>query len=124
MGAADVVPGVSGGSMANFVGLAVARNSRSGVDVRAEGVAAIRHPLVTSASVEVHSCVQKAIESLGLGARSLRKVPVNAAYEIDVDALGRMIREDRAAGLQPFCVIGQDAQPCRACFASQSVAVR
>lgn len=100
---------VSGGSMANFVGLAVARNARAGVDVRAEGVAAIPRTLVTYASVEVHSCVQKAIESLGLGARSLRKVPVNAAFEIDVAALAAMIAEDRAAGRQPFCVIGNAA---------------
>jgi aromatic-L-amino-acid decarboxylase len=100
---------VSGGSVANFVGLAVARNSRSGVDVRTLGVAAIPTPLVTYASVEVHSCVQKAIESLGLGARSLRKVPVDAAYAIDVAALERMIAEDRAAGRQPFCVIGNAA---------------
>jgi aromatic-L-amino-acid decarboxylase len=53
--------------------------------------------------------VQKAIESLGLGARSLRKVPVNAGFEIDVGALERMIAEDRADGRQPFCVIGNAA---------------
>jgi aromatic-L-amino-acid decarboxylase len=100
---------VSGGSMANFVGLAVARNSRAGIDVRELGVAAIERPLVTYASVEVHSCVQKAIESLGLGARSLRRVPVNASYEVDVGALERMIEADRAAGLQPFCVVGNAA---------------
>ena len=100
---------VSGGSMANFVGLAVARNARAGIDVRELGVAAIERPLVTYASVEVHSCVQKAIESLGLGARSLRRVPVNARYEIDVSALEHMIEEDRAAGLQPFCVVGNAA---------------
>jgi glutamate/tyrosine decarboxylase-like PLP-dependent enzyme len=97
---------VSGGSMANFVGLAVARNVHAGIDVRAEGVAAIPKPLVTYASVEVHSCVQKAIESLGLGAKSLRKVPVDSDYAIDIDALGQMIAEDRAAGRQPFCVVG------------------
>jgi glutamate/tyrosine decarboxylase-like PLP-dependent enzyme len=100
---------VSGGSMANFVGLAVARNSRAGIDVRELGVAAIERPLVTYASVEVHSCVQKAIESLGLGAQSLHRVPVNADYEIDVGALERMIAADRAAGLQPFCVVGNAA---------------
>jgi aromatic-L-amino-acid decarboxylase len=100
---------VSGGSVANFVGLAVARNARSGIDVRELGVAAVPKPLVTYASVEVHSCVQKAIESLGLGARSLRKVPVDAQYAIDVEALERMIAEDRAAGRQPFCVIGNAA---------------
>jgi glutamate/tyrosine decarboxylase-like PLP-dependent enzyme len=95
--------------MANFVGLAVARNAHAGIDVRSRGVAAIQRPLVTYASVEVHSCVQKAIESLGLGAASLHKVPVNADYEIDTAALVRMIAADRAAGVEPFCVIGNAA---------------
>ena len=100
---------VSGGSMANFVGLTVARNSLAGLDMRGEGVAASKQRLITYASVEVHSCVQKSIEALGLGARSLRKVPVNAAYEIDTAALEQMIAADRAAGARPFCVIGNAA---------------
>jgi aromatic-L-amino-acid decarboxylase len=100
---------VSGGSMANFVGLAVARNEHAGVDVRQHGVAAVPRRLITYASVEVHSCVQKAVESLGLGATSLRKVPVNDDYEIDVAALAQMVAADRAAGEKPFCVIGNAA---------------
>jgi aromatic-L-amino-acid/L-tryptophan decarboxylase len=100
---------VSGGSMANFIGLAVARNTRAGVDVREHGVAAVPGRLLTYASVEVHSCVQKAIESLGLGATSLRKVPVDAGYAIDVAQLEQMIAADRAAGGKPLCVIGNAA---------------
>jgi aromatic-L-amino-acid/L-tryptophan decarboxylase len=95
--------------MANFVGLAVARNSLAGLDVRNAGIGAAPQRLLTYASVEVHSCVQKAIEALGLGAQSLRKVPVNDAYEIDTAALERMIEADRAAGARPFCVIGNAA---------------
>ena len=60
---------VSGGSMANLVGLAVARSAGAAVDVRAEGVAALPQPLAFYASVEVHSCVQKALELLGHGAK-------------------------------------------------------
>ena len=100
---------VSGGSMANFVGLTVARNALPGLNVRAAGVASVAQPLITYASVEVHSCVQKAIEALGLGAQSLRKVPVDEAYAIDTAALERMIEADRAAGARPFCVIGNAA---------------
>ena len=100
---------VSGGSMANFVGLAVARNAMAGIDVRAEGVAAIPQPLVFYASTEVHSCAQKAIELLGLGQAALRKIPADAEFRFDVAALERAIAEDRAAGKKPCCVIGTAA---------------
>ena len=97
---------VSGGSMANLVGLAVARNVMAGIDVRSEGVQALPARTTWYASSEVHSCVQKAVELLGLGSRALRKVPVNAAWEIDVAALAAMIAADRALGLRPCAVIG------------------
>jgi glutamate/tyrosine decarboxylase-like PLP-dependent enzyme len=57
-------------------------------------------------SSEMHSSVQKGVELLGLGSEALRVVPVTPAYEIDVAALEKMIWEDRAAGCQPVCVIG------------------
>jgi len=41
-------------------------------------------PLTCYASAEVHSCVQKALELLGLGSVALRKVPVNDDYEIEI----------------------------------------
>ncbi len=97
---------VSGGSMANLVGLAVARSAGAAVDVRAEGVAALPKPLRFYASVEVHSCVQKALELLGHGAKSLRKIAVDERYRIDLGALAAAVAADRAAGAQPSAVIG------------------
>jgi len=100
---------VSGGSMANFVGLSVARNVMAAafrVDVRTDGVQALPGRMTYYSSVEVHSCMQKALEQLGLGSRALRKVPVDAAYRVDVAALAKMIAADRAAGLVPCCVVG------------------
>src|SRR6476646_5255614 len=97
---------VSGGSMANLVGLAVARSARAGFDVRKRGVRAAGGPLTVYASVETHSSVQKAVELLGLGSDALRLVPVNAELEIDVPALERMVRDDRADGCWPICVVG------------------
>jgi glutamate/tyrosine decarboxylase-like PLP-dependent enzyme len=97
---------VSGGSMANLVALTVARNVMADCDVRAQGVRAMPAALCVYASVEVHSCAQKALEMLGLGSEALRKVPVDAAYRIDLGALQRMIDDDRARGLKPACVIG------------------
>lgn len=97
---------VSGGSMANLVALAVARNVKAGYDVRTEGISAVQPPLVVYASTEVHSCNQKAVELLGLGTHGLHKIPVAADYRIDLPALEAAIAADRAAGKRPVCIIG------------------
>src|SRR5713101_90412 len=97
---------LSGGSMANLVGLAVARTARAGFDVRKRGVRAAEGPLTVYGSVEMHSSIQKAVELLGLGSEGLRLVPANADFEIDLGALERMLREDRASGCQPLCIVG------------------
>ena len=97
---------VSGGSMANFVGIAVARNTSCGHDVRHQGVHTAPGPLVAYASSEVHSSNRKAIETLGLGSSGLRSIAINADYTIDLADLQRQIDADRAAGCVPFCVIG------------------
>lgn len=98
---------VSGGSMASLTCLAAARSwaaRRDGWDVRHDGVARAPAPLTLYLSEEGHSCLRKSIELLGLGARSLRIVPTDGRLRIDVGALRAAIREDRAAGLRPFCV--------------------
>ncbi len=96
---------VTGGSMANLVGLTVARNERAGFDVRAQGLAG-GPPLVVYASSEAHSSVRKAVELLGLGTAGLRLVPVDAHYRIDVGVLANAIAADRAAGRRPIAVVG------------------
>jgi aromatic-L-amino-acid/L-tryptophan decarboxylase len=97
---------VSGGSMANLVGLTVARNAMAGYDIRREGVGAAPRPMTFYASTEVHSSAIKAVELLGLGQDALRLIPANDAYQIDLGALEEAIAQDRAAGCQPIGVIG------------------
>jgi glutamate/tyrosine decarboxylase-like PLP-dependent enzyme len=96
---------VSGGSMANLIGLTVARNAHAGIDVREHGVAAMPKPLCMYGSDQLHSCHRKAVETLGLGNNALRRVATDAALRIDIHALETAIAEDRRAGLQPACII-------------------
>ncbi|WP_442892261.1 pyridoxal phosphate-dependent decarboxylase family protein [Ensifer sp. MJa1] len=97
---------VSGGSVANLIGLTVARNAMAGIDLREEGVAALKQPLRFYASEQVHSCHRKAVETLGLGNKALRRIPSDSRYRIDLAALRAAIAEDRARGFRPACVIG------------------
>ena len=97
---------VTGGSMANLIGLSVARNARAGFDLRSQGLPAATRKLTIYVSAEAHSSNQKAVELLGLGNESLRKIPVTADFQVDIPMLERAIAEDRAAGHQPICIIG------------------
>jgi len=95
----------SGASMANLIGLAVGRHVAVGEDVRRDGVAAAPGRLVTYASTEVHSCHQRALELMGMGSRSLRKIPVDADFRIDLAELASAIAQDRADGAVPMAVV-------------------
>ncbi len=97
---------VSGGSMANLVGLAVARTHGAPYDVRAQGVDLRRHPrLRFYASTETHSSVRKAVELIGLGAESLVTIPVKDDFTINVALLEEQIAADRADGHLPACIV-------------------
>ena len=96
----------SGCSAANLIALTVARNSKAAYNLREDGLGRASRRMVAYASEEIHSSIKKAVELLGLGNRSLRRVPTNQEYQIDLEALKKMIADDREAGLQPFCVVG------------------
>ena len=95
----------SGGSMANLVCLTVARNVSAGIDVRAEGIMALPKPLRFYASDQAHSCIQKGLEILGLGAKSLHLIASKPDLTMDVAALESAIAADKAQGLKPVCVV-------------------
>jgi aromatic-L-amino-acid/L-tryptophan decarboxylase len=97
---------VSGCTMANLTALTVARNARAGFDVQQEGLQNSGSHLVLYGSTETHSSIERAIQVLGLGGSSLRRIPANPDFQIDLDALKRSIAADRAKGLKPFCVVG------------------
>jgi glutamate/tyrosine decarboxylase-like PLP-dependent enzyme len=96
----------SGCSAANLIGLAVARNTKAGYDLRGEGLSAAPRKLTLYASEQIHSSIQKAVELLGLGSQALRQLPVDDHFCIDLQALKAAIDRDRDDGFQPFCVVG------------------
>jgi glutamate/tyrosine decarboxylase-like PLP-dependent enzyme len=98
---------VSGGSMANFTALAAARRAMTPGNVREEGVGAPgQKRLVVYASDQVHSCVDRAVDLLGIGTRNLRKLPSDDRFRIPVRLLRAAVAADRRAGLLPAIVVG------------------
>jgi glutamate/tyrosine decarboxylase-like PLP-dependent enzyme len=94
---------VSGATMSNTVGLAVAREwlgEERGVSVAQEGVAALGPVRVLSATA--HSSVSKALSVLGFGRVALRQVPTLPGREaVDPAALERVL----AASDEPCVVV-------------------
>ncbi|HEY8548999.1 MAG TPA: aspartate aminotransferase family protein [Vicinamibacterales bacterium] len=93
----------SGGSVATIVGLAAMRHHASGGRARLDGLAGTP-PMVVYTSTQGHSCIQKAVELLGIGSNNLRRVPVDREFRFDVAALRAQIARDRADGLRPVAV--------------------
>ena len=96
---------VSGGSVANLVALAAARDAGD-PRISEEGVGVVTGGAVFYASTQTHNSVDKAVRLLGMGQRALHSIPVDAEFRIDLAALERAIGKDRAAGRRPFCVVG------------------
>jgi aromatic-L-amino-acid/L-tryptophan decarboxylase len=98
---------VSGGTMANMIGLAVARQAQAGFDIREQGLGGHRGPrMVFYASTETHGWCQKAAEFMGLGRSAFRRVEAGRDFRIDLGALHTLIASDRKARMRPFCVVG------------------
>lgn len=97
---------VSGGSMANITALTVARNSVGDLQIRKRGLRQSEPKLVLYCSTETHSCIDKAAEIIGLGSDSVRKIPVNDAFEMRIDLLEKQIEADIEAGFTPFAIVG------------------
>src|SRR5213082_2557247 len=88
-----------GGSMANLMGLAMAREAR--LPANESGA----QPGVVYASSEVHMSILKAMAVLGLGRENLRLIGADEAYRLDPQALRTAIAEDRSAGRTPLAVV-------------------
>jgi len=98
---------VSGGNMANFVGVLAALRARADWDLRREGLAAPdAEPLTLYASKETHTWIEKAADLFGLGTEAIRWIATDPTRRMDTAALRATLAADRRAGLRPFLVVG------------------
>jgi aromatic-L-amino-acid decarboxylase len=93
---------VSGGNMANFIGVLAARRAKAPW-VREQGMGGSQ--LRFYSTTETHTWVDKAADMFGFGAGGHRSIPTDSSLRMDVRALRTAIADDRAAGLQPFLVV-------------------
>jgi aromatic-L-amino-acid decarboxylase len=93
-------------SISTMQALACARE-QAGMQTRERGLAGTTTPVMrVYASELVHSSIDKACITLGLGTSNLVKIPVNKQLQLRPDALEDAIKRDRAAGYLPISVVG------------------
>ena len=97
---------VTGTSMANLIGVLIARDAELGFEVRCAGVAGSEKRLAAYASAAAHSCIAKALDMAGIGSDALRPIAVDGRHRISLEALRTAIVEDRRRGFTPFLVVG------------------
>ena len=97
---------VTGASMANLIGVLVARDTELGFETRCAGVGAGGKRLAAYASAAVHGCIGRALDIAGIGSDALRRIAVDGRYRIDLGALRATIDADRRAGCTPFLLVG------------------
>jgi aromatic-L-amino-acid decarboxylase len=93
-------------SVSSMHAIAAARESLD-LRIREEGMSGRSDlPLLcVYTSEQSHSSIEKSVITLGLGQRALRKIPTDADFRMDADALARAIEEDLSAGFIPCCVV-------------------
>jgi glutamate/tyrosine decarboxylase-like PLP-dependent enzyme len=96
---------LSGGSFANFAGLAAALRASTDVDLNQRGVAALPGRPRIYTSEMTHMSMPKAASMLGIGKDAIVRVPVDRDLRMDPVALQRQIDSDRASGFHPVCVV-------------------
>lgn len=93
-------------SVAVLHALAAAREA-TGLDVRRRGLAGRPDLPVfrVYASDQAHSSAEKAAIALGLGEENVRRIPSDAQFQMEVDALRDAMLADERAGFRPLAVI-------------------
>jgi len=92
-----------GGSAANLMGLAMARETKAPANKR--GIPS-GPPLAVYASTEVHMSIPKAIALLGIGRDNLRLIPADNSFRMTPSQLEQAMLRDTERGVVPIAVVG------------------
>jgi aromatic-L-amino-acid decarboxylase len=93
----------SGGMMANFIGLKLARDRATGNTAQLEG---LQGKWAVYVSEERHVSIDKSVDAVGIGRNFLRTLPTNKKFQVEIEALENAIAADKAQGIRPLCIIG------------------
>jgi glutamate/tyrosine decarboxylase-like PLP-dependent enzyme len=93
----------SGGMLANFIGLKLARDFTTGDVAQHEGISG---KWAVYVSEERHVSVDKSVDAIGLGRNALRALPTDDKFQLKIDALEAAIAKDKADGIKPLCIVG------------------
>ena len=92
----------SGGTMANFVALKLARDFTSGNKAQHEGLCG---QWAVYLSDQRQVSLDKSVDCVGVGREAMRLIPTNDRYEIEIDAVEAAIAKDKKDGVRPMCII-------------------
>jgi glutamate/tyrosine decarboxylase-like PLP-dependent enzyme len=96
----------TGASMANIIGLAVARHAKAGLNVKEDGLFHAPARMMFYGSSETHNSIIKGLQLLGFGKQSFCPIEAGADFKINISALQDAILRHKHDGLKPLCVIG------------------
>ncbi len=89
-----------GGSSANLMGLAMARETRAPANEKGTAPGGVVY-----ASSEIHMSIPKGIALLGIGRENLRLIPTDESFRMIPGELEAQIHRDKAAGRTPIAVV-------------------
>jgi glutamate/tyrosine decarboxylase-like PLP-dependent enzyme len=93
----------SGGMMANFIGLKLARDYTTGDVAQHEG---LEGKWAVYVSEERHVSIDKSVDAIGIGRNYLRAIPTDENFRVQVDALEEAIAKDKEDGIKVLCIVG------------------
>lgn len=92
----------SGGMMANFIALKLARDAVTFDRAQHEGIG---KGWAVYVSEERHVSIDKAVDAIGLGRDAIRPLPTDASFQVRLDAVEAAIADDKKNGIRPMCIV-------------------